>query len=81
MKDKKMTAEEMERLFDEGDMEYLEYFDLDNAHRPGLEQQKINVLLPNWMVNLLDHEAERLGVTRQAVIKVWLDEKLQSISA
>jgi hypothetical protein len=81
MIDKKMTAEEMERLFDEGDMRYLEYFDLDNARRPGLEQQKIYVSLPNWMIHSLDDEAERLGITRQAIIKLWLDERLQSLSA
>jgi hypothetical protein len=33
------------------------------------------------MIRSLDDEAERLGVTRQDVIKNWLDEKLQSLSA
>jgi hypothetical protein len=81
MKQEKMIVEQMERLFDAGNEEYLEYFDLNSARRPGLEQQRVNVVLPNWMRGSLDREAERLGVTRQAIIKIWLDEKLQSISA
>jgi hypothetical protein len=81
MKQKTMTAEEMEHLFDDGDERYLEYFDLSTATRPGLEAQKVNVSLPNWMVNSLDSEADRIGVTRQAIIKLWLDEKLKAISA
>jgi hypothetical protein len=28
------------------------------------------------MVEALDNEAKRLGVTRQSVIKVWLSEKI-----
>jgi hypothetical protein len=90
MKQKNMTAEEMERLFDEGDERYLEYFDMENAVRLGDEknplhrmpkQQKLSVSLPEWMITLLDNEANRLGVTRQAIIKLWLDEKLKGITA
>jgi hypothetical protein len=76
-----MTAEEMEHLFDEGDMRYLEYFDLSKTTRPDLVQEKINISLPSWMVSSLDEEARRVGVTRQAIIKLWLDEKLESLSA
>ena len=81
MKQEQMTAEEMERLFDDGDMKYLEYFDLNQVIRPGLEQEKISVSLPSWMVASLDNEARRIGVTRQAIIKLWLDEKLESQTA
>jgi hypothetical protein len=49
--------------------------------RPGLKQQKVSVSLPDWMVDSLDKEAARIGVTRQAVIKMWLDEKLEARSA
>jgi hypothetical protein len=30
------------------------------------------------MVDSLDREASRLGVTRQSIIKVWLAERLQA---
>jgi len=29
------------------------------------------------MINLLDKEASRLGVPRQAIIKVWVAERLE----
>jgi hypothetical protein len=76
-----MTAEEMERLFDEGDIRYLEYFDLSKVRRSDPEQEKISISLPGWMVSSLDEEARRVGVTRQAMIRLWLDERLTSLSA
>jgi hypothetical protein len=81
MKKTEMTAEEMERLFDEGDMRYLDYFDLSKARRPGLESQKVSISLPDWMLQTLDEEAAHIGVTRQAVIKLWLSEKIEGLSA
>lgn len=36
----------------------------------------MNVDFPAWMIDQLDAEAERLGVTRQSIIKVWLAERL-----
>jgi hypothetical protein len=81
MKNNIISAEEFDRIFDEGEEDILQYFDMDKAHRPGFEQQKLNIVLPKWMVGSLDREAERLGITRQAVIKIWLDERLQSQSA
>jgi hypothetical protein len=76
-----MTSEEMERLFDEGDERYLEYFDLDTVGRLNPEQRKVSITLPDWMIGSLDREAKRLGITRQAVISTWIDEKLHNLSA
>jgi CopG antitoxin of type II toxin-antitoxin system len=70
-----MNAEELDRKFDEGE-EVLEYFDLSTLKRPGLESQAIEMELPQWIVEGIDREAQRLGIQRQAVIKVWLAEKL-----
>jgi hypothetical protein len=81
MNKKTIDAEELDRMFDEGDMRYLDYFDFSKMTRPGLEQQKVSVSLPNWMVESLDIEAARVGVNRQAIIKIWLDEKLEALSA
>jgi hypothetical protein len=50
--------------------------DLGKARRPGHEPKRVNVDFPSWMVAELDREAERLGVTRQPIIKVWLAERL-----
>jgi phosphoribosylanthranilate isomerase len=76
-----IDAEELDRIFDEGKEDILQYFDTENAVRLGAERQKVNISLPVWMVHSLDREAERLDITRQAVIKLWIDEKLKSISA
>jgi len=76
MKQKRISAEELDRLFDEGQEDILQYFDLSKARRPNLEIKRVNVDLPRWMINALDDEAERLGVTRQSVIKTWIDEKI-----
>jgi len=71
-----MKAEEFDRLFDQGkDITHL--LDLASARRPNQEQKRVNVDFPVWMVNKLDKEAKRLGVTRQSIIKVWLAERLE----
>jgi hypothetical protein len=38
----------------------------------------VNVDFPNWMIDSLDREAKRLGVTRQSIINVWIAERLQA---
>ncbi|MBL4820910.1 MAG: CopG family transcriptional regulator [Gammaproteobacteria bacterium] len=52
--------------------------DLSKIKRPNQEQRRVNVDFPTWMIDSLDKEATRLGVTRQSIIKVWLAEKLES---
>ena len=43
----------------------------------GVEQRRVNVDFPVWMIESLDREARRLGVTRQSIIKVWIAERLE----
>ncbi len=70
-----MRASEFDRRFDAGE-DIASALDLSEARRPGLVQRRVNVDFPSWMVESLDREAERLGVTRQSVIKVWIAERL-----
>ncbi|MNF30499.1 hypothetical protein D3C85_919920 [compost metagenome] len=72
-----MKAAEFDRLFDEEDGEVLEHLDLSRAKRSGHEQKRVNVDFPVWMIESLDREASRLGVTRQSIIKIWLAERLE----
>ena len=51
--------------------------DLSKIKRPNQEQRRVNVDFPTWMIDSLDKEASRLGVTRQSIIKVWLAERLE----
>lgn len=70
-----MKAEQFDERFDRGD-DVTADLDLDKVRRPGQEQRRANVDFPVWMIEALDREARRLGVSRQAVIKVWIAERL-----
>jgi hypothetical protein len=72
-----ISAEEFDRRFDNGE-DITPYLDLSKASRPGRELQRVNVDFPNWMVNAMDKEASRLGVSRQALIKFVMDNHLQN---
>ena len=72
----KMSTEEFDERFEAGE-EVTPVLDLPAARRPGLEQRRVNVDSPSWMIERLDREAKRLGVTRQSVIKVWIAERLE----
>ncbi len=72
-----MKAEDLDRLFDEGKEDVLQYFDLERAERPNLVPVDVDLSLPRWLVNRLDQEALRLGVSRQSLITVWLADRLE----
>ncbi|MBW6485460.1 MAG: BrnA antitoxin family protein [Syntrophobacterales bacterium] len=74
---KTITAKEFDEKFDAGE-DVLEYCNLDNILRPGLEQRRVNVDFPAWMIERLDQAARELGVTRQSVIKFWIAERLKT---
>ncbi len=78
MKKKKSTisAQEFDRLFDSG-ADMTAHLDWASAIRPGLDQRRVNVDFPVWMIEQLDQEARRVGVTRQSVIKMWIAERLK----
>jgi hypothetical protein len=71
-----MKAEELDELFDKGEEDILPYLDLSKAVRPGHDAKRVNVDFPSWMVERLDREAQRVGVPRQSLIKVWIAERL-----
>ena len=71
-----MNDEEFNSKFDEGES-MIDDLDLSKALRSEQQLTRIRVDFPVWMINSLDKEAHRLGVTRQAIIKMWLAEKLE----
>ena len=75
MKKKSIKAEEFDLKFENGE-DITEYLELSKTLKPGLEQKRVNVDFPVWMIHLLDKEAKKLGVTRQSIIKVWIADKL-----
>ena len=74
---KTITAEEFDKKFDDGE-DISEYVDWSKAIRPGLELKRVNIDFPTWVVNGLDQEARRLGVTRQSLVKLWIAERLEA---
>ncbi|PSB45023.1 CopG family transcriptional regulator [Cyanosarcina cf. burmensis CCALA 770] len=71
-----MKASEFDQKFDWGE-DITEFLDPSAARRPGYEQKRVNVDFPVWMIEALDREAQRLGVTRQSIVKVWIAERLE----
>ncbi len=71
-----MKASEFERRFDAGG-DVSGDVDWDKASRPNLALKRVNVDFPAWVVEALDREARRLGVPRQALVKLWIAERFE----
>lgn len=74
----KVKASKFDREFDEG-KDVTQYLELSKANRPGLEQRRVNVDFPVWMIESLDRESARLGVPRQSLVKLWIAERLERL--
>ncbi|MCH7825343.1 MAG: CopG family transcriptional regulator [Acidobacteria bacterium] len=75
-----MKAEEFDKKFDDGE-DISEFLDLAKARRPGLEQKRVNVDFPVWMIQALDREATRIGIPRQSLIKMLIARHLEESGA
>ena len=79
---KTITAKEFDKKFDNGE-DITEYLDFSTAVRLKdvkklkTETKKVNVDFPEWIIESLDREAKKIGVTRQSIIKVWIAERLK----
>lgn len=71
-----MKASEFDRAFDDGG-DVSAAVDWEKAQRPNLAARRVNVDFPAWMVEGLDARAAHLGVSRQALIKMWIAERLK----
>jgi hypothetical protein len=78
-KQNEISAEEFDRIFDDGKEDITPYLDLKSATRPRLEPRRVSVDVPAWMVQAIDRQADIIGVSRQAFIKFTLHEKLEAI--
>jgi len=74
-----MKAKNFDQQFDDG-LDITSSLDVSKARRVQQAQKRVNVDFPVWMIESLDREASKLGVTRQSVIKVWLAERLEATS-
>ncbi len=76
----KITDKEFDNLFDKGE-DITEYLDTDNSmsldeFEGKYKIKRVNVDFPLYIVDILDREAKKIGVTRQSLIKMWISEKI-----
>ena len=67
-----LSSEEFDQKFESGES-VMKYVDLDSSIF------RVNVDFPAWAVSELDRESQRLGISRQALIKVWVTERLDQL--
>lgn len=77
MKPKTISAEEFDRMFDDGE-DISEYLDWSTARRLHEPAKRVNVDFPAEVVSKLDRAAKRRGVSRQALIKMWIVAQLDN---
>lgn len=71
-----MKAQEFDEKFESGE-DLTNDLDFSKARRVNQESKRVNIDFPTWVVEGLDKQAKRLGITRQALVKVWIAEKLK----
>jgi hypothetical protein len=74
---KGIPATRLDDLHDAGE-DLTSYLDLSRATRPGRTVQRVNVDFPVDLLNAIDREAKRIGVSRQAFIKMRLADTIPS---
>lgn len=72
-----MTTKNFDDAFDAGES-IIDRLDLSTATRINQKPKRVNVDFPDWMVRSLDRQAQKRGVTRQALIKMWLADRLEA---
>lgn len=75
-----MKAKMFDKEFDAG-KDVTGMLDIAKARRPKHEAKRVNVDFQTWMIEQLDREASRLGVTRQSIITIWLAERLENVAS
>ncbi len=75
---KPITAKEFDEKFDAGE-DVSEHIQWDKAvrHEPN-KVRRVNIDFPEWMIRELDVKADRLGIARQSLVKMWVAEKLKA---
>jgi hypothetical protein len=76
-----MKAKDFDKKFDDNKQDIIYDLDLSTVKRPNQNQKRVNVDFPSWVIDSLDREANRIGVTRQSIIKLWLVERLEEKAA
>lgn len=70
-----ITAEEFDRIFDEGKEDILQYCDMDNVTHPNQPQQSINIQLSKTVLQQLNAQALDMGITVEDLVSQLATEK------
>ena len=73
-------AADIDRAFDDGE-DVMDFFDTSNPiveDAPAVDTRRVTLTLPAWMIEQLDDRARSLAVSRNAVVNMWLDERLKT---
>ena len=76
--EKKIKATEFDRAFEEGNA--VEHLDLKTAkvHYP---VHRINIDIPQDILEKVDREASRVGVPRTSLLKVWIAQHADHLAS
>ena len=69
-----IKASDFDKAFDEGDV--TEFLDLKSV-KAKYPTQRVSIDFTRNIIEEVDHEAARVGVTRTSLIKLWVAERLQ----
>jgi len=72
-KDKKVKASDFDAAFEKGDV--TEHLDLKSV-KARYPTQRISIDFPKSIIEEVDMEAAKIGVTRTSLIKMWIAEHL-----
>ena len=80
-KPKKISTEEFDKKFDEGKEDILKYTDPESTRVVPPVIQRINIDIPSVILAKVDKEAQRVGVPRTSLIKVWIAEQVDRLAS
>ena len=80
MKKKKISAQQFDEAFDKGE-DITHYLANKTATRINTKIKRVNIDFPQWIIDCLDLESKRLGVTRQSLVKMWIAERFDKLKA
>ena len=70
-----MKANDFDKAFDDGmDIDHL--VDWSSLRRPNAAVRQLAFDVPSWMADTVDDEARKRGLTSEALLQLWISEKL-----
>ena len=73
----KITTKEFDRKFDTN-KDVTEHLDTSKA-KVTRHFHRINIDFPESSIKLIDAQADKIGIARTALIKMWVAEKIQAV--